>query len=52
VTGGPYVYAAIGEIAGGHGNKLPPPYLPEINLTVLLITTALVVALLVVGADL
>jgi hypothetical protein len=44
--------STIGQIVSGPGDKLPPPYFPEISLTVLLITIALVVALLIVGADL
>jgi hypothetical protein len=51
VARGPYL-SAIGDIVGGSVDKLPPPYFPEVSPTVLLITISLIVALLVVGADL
>jgi hypothetical protein len=52
VAGGPHLGAAIGNIVGGPVDKLPPPYFPEVSPTVLLITIALIVACLLVDADL
>jgi hypothetical protein len=52
VAGGPYLGAAIGNLVGGPIDKLPPLYFPDVSLTVFLITTALIVACLLVGADL